>query len=368
MRNNDVFSILVATGDQAIATSGGPGDLAVGQLGLFNAETNTVISTTEDDLSTLPKSFYIALGTANGPRFSAGQKIQSNGIVSAVNKDYVAGVNKVVTINDYVGAANTEYAIRFEFINDEITASQGSVQYSKTYTIMTPCADKGDDVNEVTRLFIDAINADLKPQMTVVPITNDDLTILTHGVAADYSAGDPIVYADLAIIRDYNIDNATSLSTGFTITTIPATVNNFNDVSLKYIYPRETDVLVGLITGFDCNGTVTVDTALVYEQGLGYDVKQREYQANGWIGKPGIYRTSPVNGIADPDVEYLAVATTTYDSLVIEYDNKSSVASTEYESPLSTEIVIPTGGTTTYAALIAKLNPILSKVGLPALS
>lgn len=362
-RNNDVFNVLVATGDQALATTGGPGDLLAGQIGVFDADTNVAITA-----GAKPQNFYIAVGTADGPIFSAGQKVNTAGIVDAKNSDYVAGVNPVYTINNYAGSADTEYAIKFTYSNGEILQSQSNIPYVQSYAIKTPCAPLGDDVNEVTRLFIDAINADPKKQINVVAITNDAVTTATHGTTANFAAGAEITYADIIAIRDYNIANTASLSTGIKVTTIPA-ISSFDGlVSLQYSYPRETTAQIGLILGFDCAGDVTESTAPTISQGLAVDIKQAEYMANGWRGTPGPYRTFESIGVADPNAKYYAVVGTNYDCTTVEYNSKYVGVSTESSDPLATTIAMPTGGSTTYAQLIAILNPILALNGIAALS
>ena len=85
---------------------------------------------------------------------------------------------------------------------------------------------------------------------------------------------------------------------GLRITVNGIAVNKFCNINTRYYNPRQTVIIPSLVSGFGCTGVVTTTQQAVSEEGNGYDVKQKEYHAGGWNGRPGPYKASTVVGLA----------------------------------------------------------------------
>ena len=103
----------------------------------------------------------------------------------------------------------------------------------------------------------------------------------------------------------------------------PATFSDFCDINLNYFFPRQTDVALVGLAGFEGNSTVATTTEMVYEDGHGGDIKQLEYEAGGWNGSPGPYRASELLGTALPGFKYFSDASKKYDVIHQSYDQES---------------------------------------------
>jgi len=339
--NNKVFQVLVAKADLPILSAGNEvEDLAVGQIGIFDAETNLSL----DKTATNKKDFYIAVcleaegGKATKVMFSAGQNIQKQYIRNVELRDYQAPLPFVATISDFTNVQNdSEYTVKLEFRNMQIYQRQGNNQFVKSFTVQT---DDNEDVNPIidfTKKIVNEMNLDESGMFTVtvktalgVPITNLDTWGQSNpGVAPVIE----ITANELAIYKYYGINP-------------------------KYYYPRQT-VIVPSIIGFTSEAKITVVNPGVAEQGSAYEIKQKEYQAGGWNGKPGPYRTSTTLGFPYEGLEFQAVDGTKYIQIHLVYDFFSTAGWGEYLSNLMTIIAIPNTYTTLSASLVEALNGIL---------
>ena len=135
----------------------------------------------------------------------------------------------------------------------------------------------------------------------------------------------------------------TGVVPGIRVITNPLAVNEFCSINTTYFKPRETVMIVSLTSGFDCGGIVEVTQDVAYEQGSGYDVKQREYIAGGWNGKPGPYRVSELTGTAsvNPGFRYFADVDVKYNRINLSYDQSSLGGWQNYLNNLATEIYFP---------------------------
>lgn len=378
-RNNDVFQVLVTKGNQAVLAAGNRlGDLAPGQIGVFDFETNLSVSAATASAS---RNYYLAVGVdADGDTVtddvmkSAGSHIQKKNVQFYSFRSYTPGQPMIVTLKDYTADCETEYGIKLELRNQEIYRSQGYNQFTKAYTMVTGCCDgctptcPSGDANEITKQLKFLINNDNLGLVTAEAVARQPLTILTHGTSADYATGDVVSDADVDAIMAYNAtqtDPADFVYTDLQITTVTQKVNNFCSVNLKYFYPRETVVIATKIEGFKCNGTLEVTQAAAFEEGAGYDVKQLEYEAKGW--KEGPYRLSTLNGVAQ-ERQFFTDVTAKYDLVHLTYDQFSIGAWLEYLNNEATTIAIPTADTTTRNGLIAVLDAILTPQGFNALA
>ena len=374
-RNNDVFQILVGkTQDTILAAGNYPKDLLPGQVGIFDAKTNVSL-----DETATPTEFYIGVGidsdgdgVTDNIAKSAGQYIQTAGVVDLSVRSYNQAVPAIIEIAGYEAVCNTDYALRVEYRNEEIYKRQGTVGFTKTYafTIESNCPDCVCDNNEITIALVNAVNADVENGYGIAyAITKD---ALNNGVLTDlsksYAVGDVISLEDVAVVAAYNEANDTTFETAVRIQSLPLTKKDFSSIKMEYYYLRSTAIIASKAVGFGAETTVTTIQVPVNEGGSGYDVKQKEYIAGGWNGNPGAYRQSAVTGLAK-EILYQADFATQYCIFSLTYDQKSLSGWGEYENNLATIICIPMTLTTAIANLKTVLGGILgitvTEEGLP---
>jgi len=380
-RNNDVFQVLVTSGNQAVLPAGGKVTaLAPGQIGFFDYETNlSFVAATAGT----KRNFYVAVGVdADGDTItdeiqkSAGSHIQKKGIAYYTYRPHTPGQNMIVNIANYTADCETVYGVKLELRNQEIYRTQGYNQFWKTYAIKTSCCEgctptcPSGDANEITKLLKLEINNDSDGLVVARAIARQPILAATvTGLSGDLDTGDTVSDADLDAIMAYNAtqtDTADYLYTDLQLETQPQKLRAFTgSVNLNYFYPRETVVIATKIAGFKCNGEVITVQEVAYEEGNGNDIKQKEYFALGWKDSP--YRLSTLNGVAY-DRHFNAIPTVKYDQIALAYDQKSIGAWLEYENNEASIIAIPATDTVTRAAVIGILDAIATPLGFDALT
>lgn len=376
-RNNDVTRVMVTKGNAACLADGAAiGTLAVGQIGIFDSETNLAI-----DGSVVPRNFFMAVGldrdgdaAMDDILQSSGQLIQTRNVKQFTYREHTAAQPMIVDVIDYSGSCETGYAIKLEFRNQELYRTQGFVQSTKTYTIMTDCCDDcstdcpTDDANNVTIKFLTAFAADTDALVTALPLARSAMTIITHDVNADYAAGDVILESDLDAMIIYNAANAGSeVYSDLQLTTVALAVNNYCNVNLLYFAPRQTFIITSLIdVGFSCNGSTVVAQEMANEEGNGYDVAQKEYHSSGNQNNQP-YVLSTANGVA-LDIVTWADKTDHYDQFYLQYNQDSQAGWLEFMSNLSTTVAVPAADTVTRNSLAAVLDGVLAGLGFDALA
>ncbi len=169
-RNNDVFQVLVTTGNQAVLAAGNQvDDLAAGQIGVFDANTHQSISAAT---SPLPRDFYIAVGTndSGGSTFedfqqSAGQLIQRRNISGYTFGPHTASRPMIVDITNIKASCNQNYTVRIEQRNSKISRIQGFNQFSEAFSVRGACCEgcgtdcEDADPNDVAIKLYNAINS-----------------------------------------------------------------------------------------------------------------------------------------------------------------------------------------------------------------
>lgn len=369
-RNNDVFSVLVESEcDGALMGAGNPiEDLNNGQIGVFDAATNLSIDAFTNPM---PNEIFFAQAYQkdNGNtdyRFSAGQVVQRKGVVGFTNVECTSGSPMVVTVGNFKAECDTEYGIRVEFRNAKINRIQGYNQFSKAYMVTTPCCDDcaegcgSLDANVLSQLFVANINADESGLVSAQFVARQALTIATHGVSQNYSAGDVMTDADVAQLIVFNSTAAPEdmVYADFQLVSQPLSIGSFCQVNLHYYKLLETVLIVSLIEGFGCSGATTVNEYPTYAQGTGINIQQKEYHASGWAGS-GPYKLSQVTGTAYGNITYLADKNTSYNQVILEYNQSSESGWQEYSNPLSTVFAFPCNDgscTDTQDALTTFLN------------
>lgn len=374
-RNNDVFQILVTKGNQAVlAKDKKVTELAPGQIGVFDFNTNLSIDATT---TAIPRNFYFAVGLdPNGTGSitdiakSSGSHIQGKNIAFYSFRPHTPGRPMKVLLKDYVANCETEYGIKLELRNQEIYKTQGYNQFTKSYTMVTGCCNCAapcdiKDANEITRdLFINISNdpsglikANIKPRAG---------TTLPSGVTVDANGNLTLAQLDqLIAFNATQSDVADFALTDLEIETITQNIRNFCSVNLQYHYPREAVVIMTKIAGFKCNGEVEVTQPAVFEEGSGYDLKQKEYMALGWRDSP--YRLSTLNGVADSR-NFNVDANVKYDQFHLTYDQFSLGAWLEYYNNEATTIGVPATDTVTRNGLATVLDLLLQKYNFEPLA
>ena len=364
-RNNDVFHLLVTKGDQAVlAKDKKVTELAPGQIGVFNYDTNLSFDAT---VAAAPRNFYLAVGvdagngTTGDIMKSAGSHVQGKNIAFYSFRPYTPGRPMKVLLKDFVANCETEYGVKLELRNQKIYRTQGYNQFTKTYTMKTSCCDgceptcPSGDANEITKqLYININNdtsglvkANIKPRAGAT---------LPAGVTVDAQGNLTLAQVDTIMAANAAQTNpANYVYTNLEIETVPQTIQDFCSVSLNYMYPKQTVAILTKVGDFKCSGTVATTQTAVFEEGAGIDVKQLEYQAKGWTESP--YRVSTVNGVADNRI-YITDASAKYDVFALTYDQFSLGGWLEYFHNQASIIAIPTADATTRNGLAAILDKV----------
>ena len=367
-RNNDVFHLLVTKGNQAVlAKDKKVTELAPGQIGVFNYDTNLSFDAT---VAAAPRNFYLAVGvdagngTTGDIMKSAGSHVQGKNIAFYSFRPYTPGRPMKVLLKDFVANCETEYGVKLELRNQEIYRTQGYNQFTKTYMMKTSCCDgceptcPSGDANEITKQLLVNVLNDPSGLITARAVARQPLVVATHGVSAPIAKGGVVSDANLAAIMAYNASQtnpADFVYTDLEIETVPQTIQDFCSVSLNYMYPRQTVAILTKVGDFKCTGTVVTTQTAVFEEGAGIDVKQLEYQAKGWTESP--YRVSTVNGVADNRI-YITDASAKYDVFALTYDQFSLGGWLEYYHNQASIIAIPTADTVTRNGLAAILDKV----------
>lgn len=442
MKDNDVFKVLVTTGDQdLLAKDLTLDDLALGQIGFFDKDSNISI----DETSTPPKGFYLAVavdkdgdGVKDDIEVSAGQFIPTKNVKQLSFRAHTGRRPQIVDIETFTDVpCDKDFTIRVEYINQEILRRIGFNQFSEAFSVRTGvanCTDGvADDVNEVQKLLIAAIEAANSPLIDVDafthqgnvtftgagPTADGDLTITigtteitvaalnadtaaqtavkagaainADGTYTAYVSG-AIVYisgtTDDTVVFDAGatgatatdadmaktvVSNVTTFETqfpdvpiGVRITTVPLTKSNISDVNLRYYHPRETNIIVSLVEGFDyTETTVTTVQKSVNEEGNGYDIKQKEYHSQ--LNAAGPYILSESTGTPKNN-KFYADVDEEYDQFIIEYDFASKSGFGDYNNEVSTIVAIPETSSVTGAAFVAALDALLTGLGFNTLA
>ena len=328
-RNNDVFQVLIPTVAPSLLAAPATIDaLAPGAIGFYDFEDNTPI----DPTGTIPKKFFAVVKNPDDIdiRKSAGTHITGVDVVSSTVQAYVAPVDMVVTLPLKVIEVNSEIGVKIEIRNQEAYRLNGYNQVVKNYIVPTStssdCDTTCEDVNCAVTLqaLVDLINGD-----------EDAVVVATSTVPSDC--------------------DGTTLDGELILTVKPGTLTDWCNVNLGYFFPHQTEVVTTVIDGF---GPAVTTTAMVYEDGAGYDVKQLEYEAGGWNGQPGPYRVSELTGTALGSFQFFADISTNYDIIQVGYD-LNSISGWRGDSHFARTIfAAETGATgTAVAALVALMFP-----------
>jgi hypothetical protein len=147
---------------------------------------------------------------------------------------------------------------------------------------------------------------------------------------------------------------------GIRITGVAQTRPSFsNDINIQY-HKTGTDFIATTPYGMT-GASVTTITELQFPEGKGYDLKQLEYQAGGWNGKPGPYRQSTLTGLPRAGYEYLISESANYHQFHIVGEFKAVGGWEAYENSIMNILAIPVADTTTLSGLVAILDLIFAQ-------
>lgn len=357
---NPVYQVLITSGNQAPLATGQPlTALLPGQIGVISKITGLALGSGSSVAE--GKEFFLAVGVnrigtnvlqdING---NAGQYIQAEGVGGYTLRCASVGQPDIYDLKDFAVKCETEYSLKIEFRNHQIYAENGYNQFTKTWVETGGCCE-GDCVDCTATGDGNAMVTRLKNQINQDP---DGLVIAAY---LDYTTDPlaPVVVAD-ADYADWIADPANAEKTlGLRLTSVPLAVQSYYDINMKYVPQRGTALIITPSAGFLCNHTLTQVQELKYAEGSGYDLRQQEYFAGGWNGKPGPYRVSALNGVAAQGFEYFASATAQYTQIILGNDFTSQSNFAKYDANLQTIIGIPCADSTTRNGLVAILDKIL---------
>lgn len=154
---------------------------------------------------------------------------------------------------------------------------------------------------------------------------------------------------------------------GIRITANEAADVPFNgNIPVKYYSSRDQKLIVSFSDGFDCNGTITEVQTSQIEDGAGRVLAYMEYEAGGFNGRPGPYRTSAVTGLQKGNYDQFINPTANYNVVSLSYDVFSQDGWQQFLNSLETVIAIPCADTTTLTSLIGVLDKIFTQFGAQA--
>lgn len=429
--NNKVFQVLVAKGNQPLAVAGTSLDaLADGQLGIFDVNTNLAVPATavkkfyiavgapdgnvffsagqeiqkvnirnftykphtaardmvveitdynnvlcnteygvkfefrnsqiyaRQGYNQFAKTFMVKTDCCDNINNTSNSLELTKKLLEALNND-TSGMFKAVAIT---GGAILEVTTA-PTVAASLTVSIGDVDVEVALTATdtkTQAATKiATAINNNSTLDVTAVSDE-----AVVTINNADFGTAVEIDEATTLAVVSVLESNIATDFEDIVDGVTA---GIRITTNSLAVNKFSDINLKYYKPRTTVIIPSLIEGFNCTGKVNIIETGKPEEGSGYDIKQKEYHAGGWNGKPGVYRASTALGLAMPGFDYMADTSVKYDQFHLVYDQFSTAGWGEYLNNLMTVVAIPATSTVTRNAFATAMNVQLGPLGFETL-
>lgn len=361
-RNNDVFKVLIPTSshDSILANKANTiNDLRIGQLGIFEAHTSKSISAADagkDDFRLIVAADLDNDNVVDRLERQAGQYIQIKNLKSISIQGYRNPKPQIEILNPQItstgvtdGIYDEEYGIRIAFLNPKITRLGGKNEFAKYFSYTGGLITKCNNAFSVHAKRI-AIMQELVSLINADP----DGLVKAELVTVDGVFGNEVYTAlTIADICAYLATETNSDKLRIRLTTVPLAIKTFLGINTGYYKDRETTIQVFYKESFLPTSTTTTLQEVQFEQGSGYDVYEREYQAEGW--ETSSYRTSSVTGLPRDMKTYSSVSTK-YNLISLEYTFDSEAAWGSYNHNLATEIAVPITLEDTWAALVALFN------------
>ena len=290
------------------------GGVGEGTIGVFNAATNSTVNAA-GALAGL--DFYLAVSTGSlAPGSTTNftmrktKQISRANVTSVTSQAPICEVGKEITLSGFTADCDTEYCIKIRYESEAIKQTYGYQDLVKTYTYTTSCC--GDDC-----ACPDGDCAELG--YGIAKAVNDDTDNLVTAFPEKWNGAAWVAITD----ADFNTG---ILCTDVRVRFVGATGTFFdgcgpNPKKLNFV---NTDFYIGLTCGFECNGSVADTQAIAFAEGAGAQVQGMEEYADGYSRKFGIYRIPFPRTVVDK----LAVASTYYNIVTIEYNDVHDSANT----------------------------------------
>ncbi len=332
------------------------GSVAAGDFVVIEGGVNT---TTDNVDNVTTPFFHFALGTATTPIVSDAFTLNGPGGGGGSVATYQPAIDKIVSINVGKVSCETEYMLKIRFEGEAVAKAYGYNDLIKTFSYTTDCCDPCDTACP-SGSCLDLIEG------LVLAINNDpEGLVLAAGISADIAvdagilSGELITKEDFETYAQYVVDNqitAEEVCEDLTLgiegqTSDPkAVVCGQDPMSLTQTV---VDFHVGLLGGFDCNGSsVTVVQEVQFAVGEPYQVANLARWAEGYKRKFGVYRvpfpygTFESNGAIDPNGQYDIV------TLVINELNSSAATLNPSLNAQEIIVAVPAGSASTVTALV----------------
>lgn len=337
----NVHRLLATKGDSApLGAGNGIGDLAVGQIGVFDADTNLSIAAGGAGAGT---NFYLAVAHDNTHVKSAGT-INRSRVRNAHFECYQAGVSPVFDFTNLCAECNTDYVIKFDITTSNAYVGYGMQPVYKTFVARpSECCETGTEADCI------AIIKFLRDQM------NNDTDGIFTAIATNPSNNAELNDAALDS-WDVSADGCPNLR----VTLSAPALADFCNIPNTYSFPTGVSVQPSM-QGFNCcspAGVISEVTAVTYPQGAGPDIKFEEYDAAGNDGRAFSHYRQTESGVS-ADISFNASSSETYVQLVIEYDEPQTNAFDTYDDPKSVKVAMPSGDSSTIVALATIIDAAL---------
>lgn len=362
---NELFKVLVLP-NSAADTSGHISALANGHWGVFSVADDTAVeldSGSGADAANVPAEFYIAyrgngtLGVAGKLYMSAGQKIQLKNLRSySVSAPASATAQTVIITPNYsVVEQGYDYGVKLDFRgNTEVYQRYGANQAVKTFIGSTHCALPAEDAayanTVIADLFMGIVNDADQFMDAAIAYTDDGNKTITYTHGSNGSIGGTGTLAALKAL-----DSTAAATLTITINAI-SEMYSWANINPKYFKLRGIKAIPSL-AGADCVWAAFTGVAMVYGTNYGYDVKELEFEAGGWDGKPGPYRQSGLHGLPFTGFEYLTPSDTAqYTINCLQYDNEYTAGWMNHKAHMATYLVsVGATGTSSIANVLLNI-------------
>ena len=355
--SNPIFAVLITSGNSAMVANGTfVANTGVGQLGAFNAKTNLAVDNTSP-ASELTEIYFAVGIDRDGDTVtddiikSAGRCIQRHNVVSYDIACYQAHVPQVVVANNYIASCGETQGFRITITDADAFVAYGFQPFEKVINVVNDdcegCEDcPSGDCKAFALAFRTKANEDPDGLFTVKLVDPAD--------AANVDSPD-LDAANVALLGN---DACPAIQF---VTNNPA-IATYCGINEKYVHPRGAFLE---ISGNNLTDNVTIATVqdLVFEDGLGYDLKHKEFFAYGYTHGPYARFESGVSKAFDS----FAVSGTHYVVVQLSADYKRMDGFLDYSAPQDTIIGIPCDDSNTALAVVDFLDTFVgaAPVALP---
>jgi hypothetical protein len=345
--------------DQGNATIGTAlGSVAAGDFVVIEGGANTTIDNV-DNVST--PFFHFALGTATTPIVSDAFTLNGPGGGGGSVATYQSALDKIVSINVGKVSCETEYMLKIRFEGEAVAKAYGYNDLIKTFSYTTDCCDpcdtacpSGSCLDLIEGLVL-AINKDPEGLVLAAGVSE------TIAVAAGLPTFALVTKEDFETYAEFVADPANGISAEDVCDDLTLSIQGQTSDPKAVVCGQDPmsltqtvlDFHVGLLGGFDCNGSsVTVDQEVQFAVGEPYQVANLARWAEGYKRKFGVYRvpfpygTFESNGTIDPNGQYDIV------TLVINELNSSAATLNPSLNVQEIIVAVPAGNAATVTALV----------------